>query len=552
MYGRYVLHLSNMRSDKEARRLTSSLCSAYALFTEMKDMDMSLHHLKLRLHLEQTRLLRWGKSAGVIGELMDAPSRALKLNRNLILDVLQEIQTVFEQTTKITNKHARIFADTSQGFRNLEGADRDILCRALEKLHTLPRRGFRRLEWASVDKEKLESSIKKLIGLNDTLEGLLSGKQMDTLVEDQRQMFLKVLQLHNKVDDLKAYAAAMRVEPALSSSNVPRLDDNGQSQGGASGQDFADLADFKASIPKIDTREERDKILAEIQPVRRNQVTFSKRTEGSSRSEGSYKNRPVWIEWKDYESAQANFIAARVSQIVALLQIPKKPKLFHCPHCVGYFKEGTNMFGFLYEKPNDTLLAPTSLLELFSRQDVRPSLGQRIRLAYKLATTIFYLHAVGWMHKSLRSDNVLFFVADGVEIPCDYPTISGYDFARPASGTTQHVYGHPDHDVYRHPETNRSDYEEAYDIYSLGIVLVEVAYWQSIREIIETSSKDEVKERLLDANTMRELKARVGDGYADAVRDCLQAPWGEHGRKEAELQKWFQDNVVSKLDQVRL
>ncbi|KAL2834002.1 hypothetical protein BJY01DRAFT_253288 [Aspergillus pseudoustus] len=347
---------------------------------------------------------------------------------------------------------------------------------------------------------------------------------MGTLIEDQRQMYLKVLQLHEDVQDLKAYAAAMRVETAGPSGNVPRLEYKSQTQ--------------------------RWEVYSENEPVPRNQVEFPKLTTRGDRSEGSCDSKHVWIEWKEYDKRDGDLITDRVKQIVALLKMPNKPKSFRCPNCVGYFEEGTDMFGFLYEKPNGTQLTPTSLLDLFSREKLRPSLGQRILLAYNLATTVLYLHAVDWMHKSLRSDNVLFFFADGEEIPCDSPTISGYDFARPSGGTTEHVYSDPNHDVYRHPKVNTREYEVSFDIYSLGIVLVEVAYWQPIRKIMKTFSSNEVKKRILDANTMRELKARVGDGYADAVRDCLQGLPDNQRNEGIELQKWFQAKVVLNLDRV--
>ncbi|KAL3476226.1 prion-inhibition and propagation, helo domain-containing protein [Aspergillus californicus] len=171
---------------------------AYILYTEMQDMDKTFRHLQLRLHLEQSRLLHWGKRAGVMEELLQEPSRRLHLNRNLIQDVLQEIKPVFEQTLRITEKNKDILLVGTSGLRELENGDRDLLRRALGKLQSLQRLQ-KRLEWASVGKDKFEQAVGKLIGDNDTLEGLLSANNLDTLIRGQNEMYLKVVQLHKKM-----------------------------------------------------------------------------------------------------------------------------------------------------------------------------------------------------------------------------------------------------------------------------------------------------------------------------------------------------------------
>jgi len=43
-------------------------------------------------------------------------------------------------------------------------------------------------------------------------------------------------------------------------------------------------------------------------------------------------------------------------------------------------------------------------------------------------------------------------------------------------------------DIYRHPDAQSSqtdgNYRKSYDIYSLGVVLIEIAFWKSIEDIV--------------------------------------------------------------------
>jgi len=55
-------------------------------------MPLEYEFLRTRLRIEQSRFEILGDKIGLAEDLLEGPSRTLKLNRNLILDVLFEIQ----------------------------------------------------------------------------------------------------------------------------------------------------------------------------------------------------------------------------------------------------------------------------------------------------------------------------------------------------------------------------------------------------------------------------------------------------------------------------
>jgi hypothetical protein len=50
--------------------------------------------------------------------------------------------------------------------------------------------------------------------------------------------------------------------------------------------------------------------------------------------------------------------------------------------------------------------------DLFALTNLLPSLNQRVSIAVTLAETVLQLHTAGWLRKSIRPENVLFFNAN--------------------------------------------------------------------------------------------------------------------------------------------
>lgn len=164
-----------------------------------------------------------------------------------------------------------------------------------------------------------------------------------------------------------------------------------------------------------------------------------------------------------------------------------------------------------------------------------PSLEDRFRLAYNLASSLYHFHAQGTTHRNLNSNNVIFFF-DGP--PRGYskepepwkegairkPFLASFDQSDEDAHDGQEEPFISS--IYRHPRINRgqrSAYKTAYDLYSLGIILIEIGLWMPISRLWKTRySRADFKVRLQSVY-IKKLAAKCGTTYMRVVGNCLRA-----------------------------
>jgi serine/threonine protein kinase len=197
-----------------------------------------------------------------------------------------------------------------------------------------------------------------------------------------------------------------------------------------------------------------------------------------------------------------------------------------------------------------------------------------VRTAQKLAQWLLHFHTVRWYHKGFRSSNVLFFTSSNLPDSGEI-YITGFEHARTAGEgptTIKPPTGVDKNDYYVHPDYlggKRGDgYLQMYDVYSLGIVLVELAYWCPIYKIFEhiaatngespASNPDAVRAQVIKhtPKVLEDMRSRVGDHYMAAVVACLNgmeawrsddASHGSIGEANAALLYDFNDAVINTL-----
>lgn len=582
--GRLHIFALNPRADNDD--------TGYQLFVEAQGMPESYQYLRVRLRMEQTRLLHWGEKVGLLEEVMETPSKILQLHRNLIIDILLEVQALFKSCVKIEGKYdslvpskPRVMEESEDVFdRRFPRGSKARLSKVLGILEKVPQAPAR-LQWATVKQKEFKDLIEKLIGYNNFFEMLLDRTAIDGLQAMQHETHMIMLQLNSKVDELKQISLAMQVKTQSPSpfaqGAIPRGFTFTIDQGHENAS-FARLAEFKVQQTLL----ENGPSTLERPPVNKEDIAFT--DHAMPRSEAVYQGKDIWIEYKEYtlEHPQnqcqnwSQTIEDRVKKLAALLSLQDKPEQFRAPHCIGYFDDRDKQpyrYGFMYEKPHGTPKGtkPVSLLDLIVQAKM-PSLTKRITLAHAIAQCLMYLHSVNWLHKSFRSSSVVFFTPPGRDPVYTSPIVSGFDYARPdlPGEMTEKPKTLTTHDIYRHPsilsQPNLRS-AKAHDIYSLGIVLVEIAYWQSIDKVVKlpedsraASSKiKKVKGTILAEEFLDTIEQKAGEMYRQVVQRCLT--WGEefgvppeadvkekNPDVEANMQQLFFRDVMGKLENMKL
>ncbi|KAI9822997.1 MAG: hypothetical protein M1832_002651 [Thelocarpon impressellum] len=568
----------------------------YVLLVDAEGMPEAFQELVTRWEIQKRRFVNWGDVAGLADESGSTLAMSLRVNRALVLDILSEIKRRFDGFEKLTGRYESL--DSVQEV-NRERAEEQARVEDGIEARTTPKSGSRlerrfqktlkkftdaieyapsapkRLRWASLDQDRFREQLEQLGQLNDYLQSLLDESRISELVTTQNETLMGVLQLQNTVAGLEQLIGALRLTSPQRTlqglAGSPVIERQRQDQARV-----AALARFKElNLCDEPTNTQIDRGRLEL-----SDDSHEGRANGLFLLDDGSK-RSVWIEWKDYEPeiCRVGFephpkILERVRHLTALL-MSDKPDMFRAPQCLGYFDDrecgGAHRFGFVFARPDSPHLF--SLLELFTR--AKPSLSERLSLARQLASCMLYLHSVNWLHKGLRSHNVLFLAPTTV-------CLSGFDFARPAHADelTEKPPPHPAFDVYRHPEAHGAapldseaprPFKKSYDVYALGVVLLELALWQPVHAVLDIADIQAarpavtrgVQERLLaqDSPFLARVRAAAGDAYAEVVRTCLRGGEAFGVARDdpetaeavaADLQQAFAERVVDRLEELRI
>ncbi|KAI9766439.1 MAG: hypothetical protein M1840_006546 [Geoglossum simile] len=602
----------------------SGCMAGYQLLSDAKYMPGEFEYLLVRLKTEQHRLLDWARVAG-ISETDETLSKSVaRLNRQLLLDILHQKETLLLGFGKLDSKYKKLlrpllldeappaYSETQQLTRRGAFQDRfpglgDALMEKALTFVEKTRRYPTRLRWATFDREKFENLLFRLNTFNNFMKELLDTQQQHVLRQAHQETQLQIVQLNDKVDYLvqifrstSAFEAnrgaprGLKADPLqriLQSLDMPTAADTKDEDLPPYEQDnLAKLARFKGLNTAIDRNELDDatttnldlgQVLADLVL---NPKYFKLTNPGAkpvhNREEAEYNSQRVWVEWKRYDpdlrsekDEPPEYIAKRVRQLAILLHDEQKPEEFRAPRCLGYFDDRSEVdtrFGLVFSTPSSTPASspPIPLTSLF--KTATPSLTSRIALARAIADCIRYLHSTNWLHKGLRSHNIIFFATPTAPYDLTNPTLAGFDYARPARSEemTERPPENPEYDIYRHPSTHGDgpleSYKKPFDIYSLGVILVEIAHWKPIDQIVGIENLARAKpdrtravKAILLKDHLESIRFSVGDKYHEAVVMCLEGDFAglddkrlrdyreeEHG---ARLQTEFYDGVIKKL-----
>ncbi|KAI5849664.1 prion-inhibition and propagation-domain-containing protein [Morchella snyderi] len=523
-----------------AAQLFQSTLALYSQYLESQDMGSTSQKYRTFLQIERHRYENFGAYIGLSRGNSTLPLPPATFD--LILDIFAHIARVLLAAQKLERKYSfPASTGSSQNPTSVSTPPSSVeplsssVTRRLEN-HAVLAEEVRRsvslrlsVKFVVWDKSKFEQFLLDLRNFNDGLESV-TGYQPHL----RSQLIVQMLDVQEAQVLSALSRATENVYPTLS-----------------------EMARRKASYLDMRDRQKQEISGGANHPSTTSELRLNygdlsirKETHPSGRTFGSYKGVPIMIEWKilgDELSCDQSMISriedmsiflSRSSTIQDDVLSPS-----HLLGCIGYsLKPGETQRVAIIYKTSDT--KHTTLHNMINdQQHADLNLGTRFRLALSLASCVFYLHLTGWLHKGLRSSNI---IIRGDSSQNEHGTkalrayLAGFSTARlEAAEISEKIETDAHSDLYQHPRyqsTNKDEnrYTRQYDIYSLGMILLELGSWQ----LIETSGNYKPKgynpsrflNRLLKG-PVESLSFTMGNSFKRAVIWCLQ---GQFEKKDPE------------------
>ncbi|KAK4495371.1 hypothetical protein PRZ48_013702 [Zasmidium cellare] len=196
--------------------------------------------------------------------------------------------------------------------------------------------------------------------------------------------------------------------------------------------------------------------------------------------------------------------------------------------CLGYvpFAKGARM---VFELPGGTREV-MSLRQLLTMENTH-SLNARLELARSLSTAVFFTHAYQYVHKNIRSANIVLCQGStrNLHNGIGQVILAGFGDSRAVSKlSSQREDMRHEYDIYRHPSRIGPEplpkYTFVHDVYSLGVCLLEIGLWTDMldedwKELHDAHPRE--RPGMLKSYAEEFLPVEMGTAYRDIVLDCL-------------------------------
>jgi len=525
-------------------QLFSSGVVAYTTISQVRNMGSSFGTWYWLFKFQESRYIFWGMSHKACSPGGLHESQMHRFVFKTIVEALSQINEVLKDKDGLCRRYGlQEIGDIRPVEHSLirrECLRQQNMVKRLQKSSSL----FRKVQWAVKDQGKFAELVQQLTGLINILyemlpvpEGPLVGDTIaaETLAEtliNGGWGFVEGLQqtTNPELQQLREMGRAMdsakHREATENSTNFQQFTPSQNLLLNIQQLDFLDPRSIPNSAPHIRSwaRPKQNNLLSGADFV---------------------------VEWRQYdpqrgkEELKGN-LQKRIEALVMMLKEKPRTDSFRVLDCIGYFEDNSaTRFGLTFRLPNHyiphTDPAPMTLFDIISAHpDNAAYLGDRFHLAYLLAESVHALHATGWLHKSISSHNILLFQKNSHSAPSGNqqsppslhnPYFTGFAMSRPDDPNTysSRTAANREMALYYHPDLEGSEgqrvagYRAVYDIYSLGLVLIEIGTWRSLARWSpkQACSSLDFKRRLLD-KVVPFLGASMGENYMIAVRKCLE------------------------------
>ncbi|KAM5354994.1 hypothetical protein ACJ41O_001640 [Fusarium nematophilum] len=487
-----------------------SCLELYGSIKTVQSKDADLLYVSAKLDFEQKRSAVLEREVGRVAASMNHQTAPRSSSYRLIDNLLKSKENTLRELTSLTARHCET------------GAGRDLV-------------------WPVHDKARLRELIERLKELNDDLTTLLSqpaqvGMDFHLMAEALAPSDPETLRrVHEKMGSQhQAIATAARVKALRMEMLRGSVEERAF---GILPAASGDAVMGGAGLPSTPTP-----VLVEWRSTFRSQTAVT-----------AFAHR---LDTLVYTLRQMDE-AGRTTSAISDSPPPGGHVSFGILRCMGWLASDSEFtkIGLVYELPRSVEEAPVSLYDMIrntrrEKSDIVPSLGDRFSMARSIARSLANFMMVKWMHKGFRSNNVILLnEARPTEV-----LLVGFSYARPGDAVrrdlTTPLSSDPTYDLYRPPadtlppdrlreaidaseeilsssnDGERPVLSPAYDVFGLGIVLLEIGLWRTIDSIRGNTRRDPAKGRKNLDSAVDSLRYRCGTIYRDVVRACLNLPQG--------------------------
>ncbi|EXM03468.1 hypothetical protein NOF04DRAFT_21383 [Fusarium oxysporum II5] len=250
----------------------------------------------------------------------------------------------------------------------------------------------------------------------------------------------------------------------------------------------------------------------------------------------------------------------QVIREVARILRQADPAFMGLLNCSGFLWDSLECRFELHFPITENMENPRSLLNLLldpmnKKARAKHPLNHRITLAKSVVVAIFILHSAGFVHKQIRPDNIVIFdkapdtsLSTGTVDPAKQiypysigtPFLVGFDNVRKVDAASLMLpIEEWEKTIYLSPERQRlqpgDEFNMRHDLYSLGVVLLEIAFWASFQDKKSSQLgkiiwRDAGQSDLCGPEELKKIYMSlakgsvprvIGQKYADVVMACL-------------------------------
>ena len=582
-----IIGLTNIAFDQ--------IHKGFVLLRTARNFGEDADRCRRSLEWEHYRYCVWeDKWNGTEGEAKDGSS-PLSAKKSMAAQLVQELTSIFPGGEKLEQRYKlkiepsdeEIDEESARGVLQKFAVHlklrKDFGLATAKAIHSQSGR-MKRWRWAVWDKDRMKEYIEyvtilvsRLLELTaldkpsmpePALESMIR-KIIKISVADQDLHFLRTLHYVPTIPGSSAEEPTTRTLPDLKATRLEYDLDQVPSIG-----ESLEISETPKDSNVLAAKRRRIKQVQKLKLKSGRFHVFPTSTD-EAREAGSYMDETVlaerkWsrVEGKANPSTVDERLRHRIEGLVVLLSQLKGPS-FHALSLNGFFEEQDSV-AFVYrlpqvlparpqtqdelayarvQDPNHTLATSTpphflTVSQVVGSQLAPPEPSTRLNFARAMAETMLELHTAGWLHKAIRTDNVLLCNLDDALWPnpesFQGPFLAGYMFARENDPReiSDEVASSPETDLYRHPSAlgeARLSFRPEFDLYALGMVLLEIGLWKNLKEILPTIHEklrlkhlygiEDVLHKLDDGgkdSIVKQLRFSNGQNYCDAVSLCLK------------------------------